>query len=364
MSTIQTNKHLPPELCIESIDDILYSIGLCHHSVKDRPKRSKIQNPVLITIVLLTNILMRIVSNATDNETILLLMGDFLHYVEIKEYLNNLALLFALMALLSQTVYHYNHCIGVKPTFVRILQMLSGSITPSSVGLNHSTQVHQLLSIAKWLPLLRKNNAILIPIISSLFILGIYFSLFSFLSSVILSIYPILFTSLWGYYTFNLMSIQIFLFFIICKYFLIKLKERNRILKDENRMNTNRIRNILVTHDSLYRELNEYNLTFFSKFILIIWSILGFIIINLIYLIIFGRIQILLKITVIYLFIFYTIMFLFILSIASSVNSESNKTYKLLNSFVIKYNYNNNSKLDKKRKAFINIKVIRLRFYL
>ena len=51
MCRIQTDRVLPPELCIQSIDDILYSIGLCHHSVREIPERSLINKPLIITIV-------------------------------------------------------------------------------------------------------------------------------------------------------------------------------------------------------------------------------------------------------------------------------------------------------------------------
>ena len=53
MSRIQTDRVLPPELCIQSIDDILYSIGLCHHSVREMPKRSVIDKPLLIALLLI-----------------------------------------------------------------------------------------------------------------------------------------------------------------------------------------------------------------------------------------------------------------------------------------------------------------------
>ena len=99
MSRIQTNRVLPSELCIQSIDDILYSIGLCHHSVRDRPKRSVINKPIIVLIFVLIQIPMRIVSNTTDNEMILLLTADMGHYVTFKEYINIMSILLTLMAL-------------------------------------------------------------------------------------------------------------------------------------------------------------------------------------------------------------------------------------------------------------------------
>ena len=127
--SIQSNKHLAPELCIESIDDILYSIGLSHDSVRDRPKRSVINKPIFIAIVLLLQIPLRIVSNSTHNETLYLLTADCGHYLSIKQHVNVMSILVSLMALFSQMVYYHNHSIGVKPTFVRLFQVLFSKCT-------------------------------------------------------------------------------------------------------------------------------------------------------------------------------------------------------------------------------------------
>ena len=355
MSRIQTDRVLPPELCIQSIDDILYSIGLCHHSVRDRPKRSVINKPLIITIVLIIQVLLRIVSNKTENKLIILLTADLGHLIGIKEHFNTISVLVSIMVLLFQMVYYYNHSIGVKPTFIRVIQVLSGSITPSSVGLNNSTQVRQLLKIAKWLPLLKKYNTILLPLICLLIIFIIHFAFIDFISSLIFFIYPGLFYSLWCYYIFSLLSTQILIFYILCKYFLIKLKEMNRMFKEEKRMNTNRIRNILRSFDALYREINEYNTTFWSKFLIIIWLLFGIIIVFSVFIIIFTPIVIGIRIAIIYFTFLYLFMYIFILLITSSVNLEANKSYKFLNSFYIKFR--ETSKLEKRRLTINQIKV-------
>ena len=265
---------------------------------------------------------MRIVANTTDNKIIIILTADVGYLIGIKEHFSIIGTLLPIMVLLFQMVYYYNHSIGVKPTFIRVIQVLSGSITPSSVGLNNSTQVRQLLKIAKWLPLLKKNNTILLPSICLLAIFLMHLTSYNFISSLIIFIYPAIFNSLWCYYIFNLLSTQILIFYILCKYFLIKLKEMNRLLKKEKRMNTNRIRNILRSFDALYREIYEYNTTFLSKFLLIIWLLFGIIIIFMIFIVIFTPISMEIKIPVFYFTLFYSFSYIFILSITSSVNSE------------------------------------------
>ena len=48
MKQLDLNKRLPPELTIESIDDILYRIGLCLTSVRDGPKRKLFDHPFMV----------------------------------------------------------------------------------------------------------------------------------------------------------------------------------------------------------------------------------------------------------------------------------------------------------------------------
>ena len=358
MCRIQTDRVLPPELCIQSIDDILYSIGLCHHSVREIPERSLINKPLIITIVLIIQLMLRIVSNTTDIKLIILFTYSILfigHLIGIKELFNITFALISIIILLSQMVYYYNHSIGVKPTFIRVIQVFPGSITPSSVGLNNSTQVKQLLKIAKWQPLLKKNNMIILPFICLLSIFITHLTSLDFISSLIYFIYPAIFYSLWCYFCINLLSTQILIFYILCKYFLIKLKEMNRLLKEKKRINTNRIRNILRSFNALYIDLNEFNSTCWSKFLLIIWLLFGIIIILFIFIIIFTPIVIGIKIAVLYFTFLYSFMYIFILSIASSVNSEVNKSYNIFNSFYIIFR--NKSKLNIRRLVINQLKV-------
>ena len=59
--------------------DILYSIGLCHHSVSDRPKRNPINNPMAIFIIVGIELVQRISSLMISNENhqAFMLLGEF-----------------------------------------------------------------------------------------------------------------------------------------------------------------------------------------------------------------------------------------------------------------------------------------------
>ena len=62
--------------------DILYSIGLCHQSVSDRPKRNPINNPMAIFIVVGLQLAQRVGSIliSDDNHITLMIMGEFGRY--------------------------------------------------------------------------------------------------------------------------------------------------------------------------------------------------------------------------------------------------------------------------------------------
>ena len=145
------------------------------------------------------------------------------------------------------------------------------------------------------------------------------------------------------------------MFYIICKYFIIKLKEQNSIVIYNKRITSMRIRNILHSYDCIYREINEYNTTYWSKFVFNIWLLFGIFNIFLIHLVTFTSVPLFIKIILFYLFIILFTMYIFIMSIASSVNSKANKSHKIFNSFAVKYS--KLSKIDFRRKVLNLMKV-------
>ena len=132
-----------------------------------------------------------------------------------------------------------------------------------------------------------------------------------------------------------------FYFYIICLYLKIKINSLNDRLIEMNRSKQfMRIRGILKAFDSLYVEINEYNTTFWSKFLFAFWLIFGSIFVLLLYSYCFTNLPFLLKMIFFYCLIIIGIFFLFVIFTASSVNYTANKTHKILNSFTISYSKN------------------------
>ena len=123
------------EMVIPSVDDLLYEIGLCLTSVRERPKRRRINNPIVITIISIIFMTAKLVNSyLDDNQTdIGVLLCDIGRYFGMTHHWNLGCFCTGLIVVTSQMNYYYNYKRGIKPTFVRVFQMMSGLVTPNSV---------------------------------------------------------------------------------------------------------------------------------------------------------------------------------------------------------------------------------------
>ena len=358
MSAFDCNKVLPNDMIVKSIDDFLYEIGLCHQSVNDRTKRSKINSPKLISTVLSFQWIVSMASLFTNDETLLILLTDVGHFQGIKV---NAAIAFMLllsMGIFNQLVYYMNYKRGIEPTFLRLFQVMSGSLRPSGVGLTEESQWRSLLKIAKWLRPLHLNNMTFIPIFCILYILIIYLPLFGWKGTIIYGSLTLIMKPLFVYYVVDMITSLVLYFIIICKYILFKLNNLNSQLKHNTQSksnNNNRIRNILHSYDSLYREIGEYNTTYWSQFLFSVWLFFGAYNILGLHITFLPHIPLVMRILLAYVIIILIILYLTIMTIASSLNLEANKSYKIMNSFIVKYH--KNSKLGYRSYLINKLKV-------
>ena len=94
---------------IQIEDDLLYEIGLCLTSVRERPKRSASNNPLLIAIVCSVYAIERIASMFVTDGHYLMYLSDFCHYIDFKIHGNLILLICTLICLSSQLNYYYNY---------------------------------------------------------------------------------------------------------------------------------------------------------------------------------------------------------------------------------------------------------------
>ena len=150
MSSIDVNKCLPPELTIESVDDILYRIGLCFTSVRVRPKRQRIDHPLVVFIITLIFASERVVSFkcGPKNESMFQILGDVGYLFGARLY--GICYIFSSILIFgSQLVYYTNNRNGIKPTFLRVFQMMTGRVPPKVLGLKKEKHILYLIKITK-----------------------------------------------------------------------------------------------------------------------------------------------------------------------------------------------------------------------
>ena len=217
-------------------------------------------------------------------------------------------------------------------------------VSPKSLGLTDEPQIRKLLKFTRIsIKCLYWNNHLCMPISGSLMYFLSYYFFCSSLEIIIYGIPNSILDFIWCLFVWNIVDIQFVCFYIICLYLKMKINRLNeRLIEMKRRKRFIRIRETLQSFDSLYSEINEYNTTFWSKFLLIFWMTFGCFDILIIYVTIFREIPLFVKIVLIYASIFWTICFLIIFSTASSVNYSLNKSYKTLNSLIISYSKHNN----------------------
>ena len=121
-------------MIVPYVDDILYRIGLCMTSMRERPIRRPLDHPfcafIVCTIFLVTKVITCSLSD--DNRTIFLLLGSIEYLIGIRQHLDMFYILCSILGICSQLIYYYNYKMGITPTFLRLFQMMSGLVPPKA----------------------------------------------------------------------------------------------------------------------------------------------------------------------------------------------------------------------------------------
>ena len=324
---------LPQELTIDSVDEHLYRIGLCLTPNRHNTRRSLIFHPILITILTIIFALRRIISIFTDNRYLLLIMGDYGQFFGMKIYMNLIFILMSSFTLSSQLIYYSNNNLSIRPTFLTLFHMMSGFVSPSSIGLNDEDQVNKLIKLSRKLFIIVKYECQYIITIFSLIIsISIYICFTSFNEVLLYGLPATLMMFFESLHFWSFLGYQYVYYYLVCKYLGIKLKNSNEnliLVRKEGEQC--KIRKILKTLNAIYCEIKEYDSTYLSKFLLNVWLLIGLIFIILFYVDIFITFELLVKVMIHYVTLLYFFLFIFTITTAASINYSNRKTYKLLN---------------------------------
>ena len=341
---IDVNKCLPPELTVESVDDILYRIGLAFESTHPLTKRRFLSQPLIIFIYSLI-ILVKdciLISLSDDHERIFIYFDA--HLMSARRHCHLLVITTEALVISSQINYYYNYRNGIKPTFLRVFQMMSGLVSPKSLGLTDETEILKLMEKTKTLFKYTKLNLLSVFPFTTLVVISVYISNgWSLEDTLFYGLPNGLFVGFNFHLGTNIIVYQYFYFYILCLYLKIKINSlKQRLIEMKRRKRFIRIRETLQSFDSLYSEINEYNTSFWSKFLFCFWFIFGHFLVIVLFVVIFGEYILPLRLMFGYFLVAFTISYLFIIFTASSVTYSVNKSYKLFNSLLISYSKHNN----------------------
>ena len=150
MSRIHHDKLIPVEYTIKSIDDILYRIGLSLSSNQEYHGRKIFYHPMVVLIYTMIFLLFyEIPVIFIEDHTILKVFGIPGHFFGMKVHWISCIVSASSLVIGSQLVYRYNFNRGINPSFLRVFQMMSGLVTPQSVGLYREEDVRYLLKRCK-----------------------------------------------------------------------------------------------------------------------------------------------------------------------------------------------------------------------
>ena len=343
-NSLDPRRLLPKHLRIPNSGHHFYKFGFSPHR-NGCPDRSPLYHPLLVFIIpsILTARFVYSVVTPDHSFRFHLWIGDFGYFMNLKFHLNLTAALVYWMAVLSQIIHFYDYMCGRQQSYMKVFNMISGRITPQSIGLSDEKLIRDILKKARLTFKLNDFFRISISFISFFISFFSYITRLSVAEFILLGLPHTAFFGLGSLYIYNTICTQILYFFVISHY--LKLKQRGinyylmYAIDNKHRIislkiiiyNTN---GMIAKLNQIYLEIKEYDSNFWSKFLAIIWATITAIIAMIIFMFAFGeRMHFNVRIMLLYAIFFYLSLLLLVIQMAGSVNFEAKKAYKLLASY-------------------------------
>ena len=162
---INVNRVLPLHLVNKSAGSDLYRIGLSLFPFGSQ-KRKRIYNPYIIFSINVMFILRSILllSLNDDNYNNYLYMGDYAFFLdkELSIYLNCVILFVLFFLIVSHLMHFWYYKKDIKPSYLKPFEMMSGLVSPKSIGLTDTDVVYRLIKTSKTLLIILKISVIII----------------------------------------------------------------------------------------------------------------------------------------------------------------------------------------------------------
>lgn len=161
---------------------------------------------------------------------------------------------------------------------------MTGSKPPISIGLERDKDIKAMLKVSKKLFHFLDNNMKNNPFVCSTFVLSGYYIRAELWEIIALGIPYAVMTSLWSLAWWHVVGFHVVAFYLICRYLKIKIyhlqPQIHRLCETKN---FGHINDMLHRIDALFAEIDEYNDTYFSKFLLSFWLFFGSVIVLSVY---------------------------------------------------------------------------------
>jgi len=329
-------KPLPPHKRIESAGSHLYLIGLSRFPFGSI-KRNKFNYPLfslILHILFFIRSILLIILPEHKVKKFALISGDYSDFFKVRKHFNIGLSTFLSLAIVNQLIHLWTYRKNIYPIYLKPFAMMSGLISPQSVGIREEFALNKLLIRTKHIFKFNKINAYMIPIFTSIVPVAIVYSTKSVFQMIVFGIPGGLLFCYCIYFTFGYQIWQISYFYLICYYLELKLKQchnqiKGRINKDNNIEEF--VPYAIRSLNSIHEEIIEFNSNFWSKYLLSFVIIFITSLNIIIYVSIFAEMEFYIRILFIYVTIMCAITYLIVINSASSVTRQVNKSYILLN---------------------------------
>ena len=154
-----------------------------------------------------------------------------------------------------------------------------------------------------------------------------------------------------------MLGYQYLYFYILCKYLNFKQENLNEKLREIKKQKylPRKFKDVIMIIkklDNIYREIDEYNASYLSRFIFNLWLLLSAAFVILSYVVLFVPLLIPIRIVFIYALLFYNGIFIHTISTAASVNYQVKLAYLPLNSVFVTLVMDRDVNLKNLRKLF------------
>jgi hypothetical protein len=255
--------------------------------------------------------------------------------------MNVAIILWGILALFSQILHYWKYYKNESPSYLKPFEMISGLVSPKSIGLSNREDINQLLKRSKFM---FKVSKLLTfgPTFTGFCISFIPLFMNSSFHFFLIFIFWALLFATYSYLSININFSQMTYFYIICLYLKLKLRNVNNSIRKsfekKYKMTNNRMKNILNSLDSIISEINTYNNDLWAKYLMIVLVSVILVLDLSLFESIFEKMSLFFKIIMLYFSGIIFVLLIILMNTASSVSFEANKSYKLLNKLFITNN--------------------------